>query len=92
MKLHWTPVALGDLESLRDFIALDKPDAAADMVDLILEAIESLRRFPEMGRRGRVSGTRELVVRPFIVAYRAHNDLVELLGIIHSGRRWPKSF
>jgi toxin ParE1/3/4 len=91
MKLYWTRVALGDLESLRDFIALDKPDAAADTVDVILEAIESLRRFPEMGRRGRVPGTRELVVRPFIVAYRVHNEMVELLAIIHSARRWPKS-
>jgi plasmid stabilization system protein ParE len=62
------------------------------MVDVILEAIESLPRFPEMGRRGRVPGTRELVVRPFIVAYRVDNEMVELLAIIHTARRWPKSF
>jgi toxin ParE1/3/4 len=92
MKLRWTPVALFDLESLRDFIALDKPGAAADMVDVILEAVESLRRHPEMGRGGRVPGTRELVVKPFVVAYRVVGDAVELLAIIHSARRWPKSF
>jgi toxin ParE1/3/4 len=92
MKLRWTPVAIRDLESLRDFIALDKPAAAGDMVDVIPEAVESLRRYPELGRRGRAPGTRELVVKPFIVAYRVANDAIELLAIIHSARRWPKSF
>jgi toxin ParE1/3/4 len=57
-------------------------------------AIDRLVTFPESGRRGRVEGTRELVVpdTPFIVAYRPTGSTVDILSVVHSARRWPSSF
>lgn len=57
-------------------------------------AIDRLVTFPESGRRGRVKGTRELVVpdSPFIVAYRLTSSTVDILSVVHSARRWPSSF
>jgi toxin ParE1/3/4 len=46
------------------------------------------------GREGRVVGTRELVVQgtPFIVAYRVGRAEVEILAVMHAGRKWPEEF
>ncbi len=92
MTIHWTPTALRDLESLHAYIAEDNQEAAAATVDRIVSAIDALQRYPEMGRSGRVEGTRESVVSPYVIAYRATRGAIEILGIIHGARRWPDSF
>jgi len=45
-------------------------------------------------RVGRIDGTREAVVprTPFIVVYRVSEKTVDILGIWHAAREWPKSF
>jgi len=92
MTISWTPTALADLECLHAYISQDNPNAAADTVDGVLLGIEALQRHPDMGRRGRVTGTRELAVAPFVVAYRSKKGCIEVVGIIHGARRWPDSF
>ncbi|HLM97696.1 MAG TPA: type II toxin-antitoxin system RelE/ParE family toxin [Bryobacteraceae bacterium] len=92
MTVRWSQTALHDLDSLHDFVSEDRPSAAVDMVERILSGIDALSRHPEMGRKGRVVGTRELIITPYVVAYRVRNDVAELIAIIHSARRWPGSF
>ena len=92
MTVRWTPTALRDLQALHASIADDRDSAAIPMVDRILEAISALEDFPEIGRRGRVAGTRELVLPPYVVAYRLRRGVIELSGIIHGKRRWPERF
>lgn len=43
---------------------------------------------PSLGRPGRVDGTRELIVAhaPYIVAYRIHENEIQILAIIHAAR------
>ena len=62
MRVKWTRRALDNLDSAVDYIAVDKPTAAADAVLKILNAVKMLADQPGMGRPGRVAGTRELVV------------------------------
>ena len=45
-----------------------------------------------MGRIGRVTATRELVLRPMIVAYKLRRGALEILAIIHGARKWPDGF
>jgi toxin ParE1/3/4 len=92
MTLRWTPTALRDLESLYGYISEDNATAAGATVESILAGIAVLPRHPEMGRAGRVAGTRELVVAPFVVAYRARRTSIEVVAIIHGARRWPERF
>ena len=92
MIVRWTATGLRDLECLHAYVAEDDPEAAARTVERILSAIEELRRHPEMGRRGRVTGTRELVVPPYIIGYCAKGTALQILGVIHGARRWPESF
>jgi addiction module RelE/StbE family toxin len=96
MTARWTPTGLRDLESLHVYLAQDSEhaneEAAAKIVERILAGLEALERFPAMGRKGRVAGTRELIVSPFVVAYRVKKDAIEVVAIIHGARRWPDSF
>ena len=90
MTIRWTPTALDDLESLHAYIRNDNPQAADGTVDRLLAGIDALGQHPEMGRAGRVRGTRELVLAPFVVVYRLHRSVVEIVSIIHGARRWPE--
>jgi toxin ParE1/3/4 len=46
---------------------------------------------PQMGRPGRVAGTRELVISstPFVVIYRLQGQSIEVLRLLHSAQQWP---
>jgi len=50
MKIEWTEPALADIENIRDYISRDAEYYANRFVERIVEAIENLERFPEMGR------------------------------------------
>jgi toxin ParE1/3/4 len=91
MRVVWFPLALDDLEHARAYIAEESSRSAEVVAGRILNAVETLVDFPDRGRSGRVSGTRELVVprTPFIVAYRTHGSTIEILRVIHGARRWP---
>ncbi len=94
MKIVWTKQAIADLNHAYDYVSEHSPESAADIIDRIEKSLESLRGFPEMGRKGRVKETRELVVAktPFILPYRVRKNRIEILGVIHGNRRWPDSF
>ena len=92
MTVHWTLTALRDLESLHDYIRRDNSAAADEAVERILDAIEALSLHPEMGRIGRVTAIRELVLPPMVIAYRLRRGALEVLAIIHAASRWPDRF
>jgi toxin ParE1/3/4 len=79
------------LEAAYDFVSAENVSAAEKQLDIIKRAVEQLANFPEMGRPGRVYGTRELVIQstPYIVAYRFKGSIVEILALLHGARRWP---
>jgi toxin ParE1/3/4 len=95
MKVVWSPEAIDDLAALRAFIAENDPGAARRIVLAILRHIEELLPDnPEMGRPGRVPGTRELVIprTPFIAPYRFSGNTLQVLRVYHGARRWPEWF
>ena len=91
MKLGWSHTSLADLEHVIAFVAEDNPAAAAHLADAIRDAVDSLVRFPAMGRPGRVPDTRELVVAgtPYIIPYRAAGGTIMILSVLHAARRGP---
>jgi toxin ParE1/3/4 len=94
MRVRWTRRSVKALDAIAEYIAQDRPQAALRMVVRIEEAVASLARYPELGRSGRVPGTRELIVAgtPYIVAYRIDKSSVEILTVLHSARQWPDRF
>jgi toxin ParE1/3/4 len=94
MNILWSPEAIEDLQSLRAHIAQDNASAARKVVLHIMHSIEQLLPYnPQMGRPGRVPGTRELVIpkTPFIVPYRLQQNVIQILRVYHGARRWPES-
>ena len=91
MKLAWTRLALKDLDSACANISEENPSAAARTIERVRKALEVVSRHSEIGRPGRVEGTRELIIpgTPFIVAYRVKAKRIEVLSVIHGARRWP---
>jgi toxin ParE1/3/4 len=95
MKILWSLKAIQDLDSLRAYIAEESPANAQRVVLRILHDVEELLPdHPQMGRAGRVPGTRELVVprTPYIVPYRVDRQTIQILRVYHGARRWPDSF
>ncbi len=94
MRIRWTRSALADLEAIGDFVARDNPTAARRLVEQIAASVGALSDHPHLGRPGRITGTRELVVRdtPYIAPYRVRGDEVEVLAVFHGARRWPDAF
>jgi toxin ParE1/3/4 len=89
----WSPEAINDLVALRAYIEQDDPKAAQRVALHIVRNVETLLpSSPEMGRPGRIPGTRELVIpkTPFIVPYRIVGNTVQILRIFHGARRWPE--
>lgn len=61
MRVRWTRGAVADLFEIGDFIARDNPTAASRVLQSIRDQVRSLRNQPQIGRLGRIEGTRELV-------------------------------
>lgn len=86
----WRPLAVADREGIFDFIAQDKPQAALELDARIEQRAEQLLHHPGLGRRGRVKGTRVLVVHPnYLLIYRLLDDCIEILRVKHASRQWP---
>jgi toxin ParE1/3/4 len=91
VTIVWSPRAIAHLAALRTYITRDNPTAAARIATTILDAVERLAEFPNLGRPGRITGTRELVVpdTPYLIAYRIRSDRVEIIAVFHVRQKWP---
>lgn len=81
MKLKYSPMAISDLQEIRDYIktTLHNPTAANRISKRILDCCSSLKRFPEMGvsvkaKTGFETDLRMLVCENQIVIYRVDTD------------------
>jgi toxin ParE1/3/4 len=94
MRVVWTVPAARDLDAIGEYIARQNPSAAQRIIRRITVRTKSLATHPYLGRPGRVTNTRELVVTstPFIVAYRIISDRIEILAVFHGARKWPDTF
>ena len=93
MKIRWFCAARADLVAIRRFIEdQDHPAAAQSVAQRILSTVTYLREHPTIGRPGRVTGTRELIIAglPYVVPYRIREGVLEILRVLHMSRQWPE--
>jgi toxin ParE1/3/4 len=85
VTIVWSPRAIEHLAHLRAYIARDNPKAANRIASALLEAVERLADLPNVGRPGRVAGTRKLVLPgpPYVIPYRLRADRLEVIAVFH---------
>ena len=89
-QLFWTPEAVQDRDDIYDYIEADNPIAALSLDESFSDKARYLMDHPGLGRKGRVAGTRELVVhRNYILVYDAAGNSVRILRVIHAALQWP---
>lgn len=91
MKVVWTRLALQDLDNAYEFIAHHSPKAAKGIIKKVEEGISNLKEYPNLGKKGRLKGIRELVIpnSPFILPYRIKETHIEVIAFLHGKRKWP---
>lgn len=93
MIVVWLPKAIANRDALIDYIAQENRKAAIEQDSLLEAQINQLLAFSEIGRAGRVIGTRELVIghTSFIVIYRIRTEAkrIEILRVLYTSQLWP---
>ena len=90
MKIVWTQPARQDLHDIFAYIAEENPNTARALLSEIKERVIVLQDYPELGRVGRVEGTRELVLTGthYILPYREKDQQIQILAVFHTARKW----
>lgn len=89
-EVIWTEPALQDLEAIAEYIALDNPAAASQLVQDIFDKSERLADFPQSGRIPPElpnSVYREVVMPPCRIFYREDEKRVLVLYIMREERQ-----
>jgi addiction module RelE/StbE family toxin len=90
VKVFWTKSAVADRHAIYDHIENDNAKAALAMDIKFSENAAQLSQYPNIGRDGRVVGTRELVTHEnYILVYDIKGETVRILRILHVARMWP---
>ncbi len=91
VEVVWSQPALADLDAVADYIALDNPTAAKQLVRDIFERIDKLVKHPRLGPKlpelpG--SGYRQLIVPPCRIVYRQLKSKIYIVCLFRSERRF----
>ncbi len=89
MKIIWTELALLDAEKIKAYIEQDSEIYATRVIERIIEAIENLEMYPQMGRVApefKKHDIREILVYNYRIIYELKSHSITVLTIIHSTR------
>jgi toxin ParE1/3/4 len=88
-EIVWTEPALNDLDAIADYIALENPEAARQLVQRIFQHVEQLAVHPKSGSKPpELKGWRyrQIIEPPCRVFYRQDDDVVYILYVMRSER------
>jgi addiction module RelE/StbE family toxin len=91
--VRWTPQAEDDLQAIYDFIARDSVHYAKLVLEQLLAAIDTIERFPLLGRHIPEmprDDLRELIKPPYRIVYRVGEE-IHILTIFRASRLFPFS-
>ena len=92
IPIKWSPLAVRDLESIRDYIAEDSARYAELVLGRIVSSVDRLGRFPESGRvvpELSMHELREVIVKPYRVVYRYRAGVVEIVTVFRASQMPP---
>ncbi len=87
-QIVWTEPALFDLDQIAEYIALDKPTAASDLVERVFSKVERLKQMPNSGKKPpelpRNTRYLELFVKPCRIFYRLQEKTIYIVHVMRS--------
>lgn len=89
-EVIWSEPALQELDAIAEYIALDNPAAASQLVSTVFEKTKRLEDFPQSGRTPPELSTsvyRELVAPPCRIFYREDGKQVLILFVMREERQ-----
>lgn len=92
-EIIWTEPALADLDAIADYIALDNPQAARELVQRVFGHVGQLAEHPLGGPKlPEFKGWRyrQIVEPPCRVIYRHEKGLVHIVHVVRSERLLSK--
>ena len=93
MSVQWSDMASDQMLSIRDYIAPSSPGYAQAIVGRIVRRAEGLASQPFIGAEVPEYGMRhirEVFEHPYRIIYRADDQDVLIVAVIHSARRLPR--
>jgi toxin ParE1/3/4 len=83
-----TPEALQDLNAIWDYVGADNPRAADALIAQLLRTCELLAQSPRLGRRrdDLAPDLRSHPVGNYLIFYRLHADVVQIVRFLYGGR------
>lgn len=86
-EIVWTEPALSDLDAIADYIALENPDAARELVQCIFRHVDQLADHPKSGSKpSELRGWRyrQIIEPPCRVFYREESGRVYVLYVMRA--------
>ncbi|MDQ2996774.1 MAG: type II toxin-antitoxin system RelE/ParE family toxin [Chloroflexota bacterium] len=90
MRIIWSAPARREWAEHYRFYATRNPEAARRVQQLVMSGAARLREHPQLGRPGRVEGSRELIISgtPFLLVYDPTPDRIEIVHVYHGRQNW----
>lgn len=95
MDVYFSPLAVSDLEEIRDYLAAQNSDAAIRLLDEVDTVCSRLGKFPKLGtaRDDVLAGLRMFPVQKnYVVFYRVVDSFVEIARVVHAARDFDRLF
>ena len=91
--IKYLPIAEKDLTEIIEYVQLDSPQSALNLLDEIDNIISKLEDFPNLGKRPKDArlqylNYRILIVSSYLVFYVVKDNIVEIRRIIHGKRKY----
>lgn len=92
-SIEYLPIAEKDLTEIIEYVTLDSPQSALNLLDEIDNTILKLEDFPYIGKipkdsRLQLLNYRILIVSSYLVFYVVKDDIVEIRRILHGKRNY----
>jgi toxin ParE1/3/4 len=91
MRITYLSLAIADLTEIRAYITTNYPTLAQPVGNKLRNSLNGLAQFPNLGKPGRVFGTRELIIpkvgkSTYVAIYRVIGDEVQILRVLAGTR------
>ena len=79
-----------DRRAICDYIETRDVQAALELDKLFSTKANKLTAVPQLGKPGRVPGTRELVAhKRYVLVYEVAGNQIQVLRVLHTAWKWP---